>query len=61
MKVKYKRTDIPLRKRNPKFLTDFAVFFTSTYKYKQNPVYKFLQLQRMVIIKAIFPSPLSAI
>lgn len=62
MKVKYNRTDIPLRELKPKFLTDFAVFLVSTYKCKQNTVYKFLQLLRMVIIKAqrdgiSFPDP----
>lgn len=30
MKVKYNRTDIPLRELKPKFLTDFAVFLAST-------------------------------
>lgn len=62
MKVKYNLTDIPLRELKPKFLTDFAVFLASTYKCKQNTVYKFLQLLRMVIIKAqrdgiSFPDP----
>lgn len=62
MKVKYNRTDIPLRELKPKFLTDFAVFLANTYKCKQNTVYKFLQLLRMVIIKAqrdgiSFPDP----
>ena len=62
MKVKYNRTDIPLRELKPKFLTDFAVFLASTYQCKQNTVYKFLQLLRMVIIKAqregiSFPDP----
>lgn len=62
MKVKYNRSDIPLRELKPKFLTDFAVFLARTYKCKQNTVYKFLQLLRMVIIKAqrdgiSFPDP----
>ncbi len=62
MKVKYNRTDIPLRELKPKFLTDFAVFLASTYKCRQNTVYNFLQLLRMVIIKAqrdgiSFPDP----
>ena len=52
MKEKYNRTDIPLRELKPKFLTDFAVFLATKYKCRQNTVYKFLQLLRMVIIKA---------
>ena len=62
MKEKYNRTDIPLRELKPKFLTDFAVFLSTKYKCRQNTVYKFLQLLRMVIIKAqrdgiSFPDP----
>lgn len=62
MKEKYNRTDIPLRELKPKFLTDFSVFFATKYKCRQNTVYKFLQLLRMVIIKAqrdgiSFPDP----
>ena len=62
MKEKYNRTDIPLRELNPKFLTDFAVFLATKYMCRQNTVYKFLQLLRMVIIKAqrdgiSFPDP----
>ena len=51
MKVKYNRTDIPLRELKPKFLTDFAVFLASTYKCKQNTVYKFLQLFKEYPVK----------
>lgn len=62
MKEKYNRTDIPLRELKPKFLTDFSVFLATKYKCRQNTVYKFLQLLRMVIIKAqrdgiSFPDP----
>lgn len=62
MKEKYNRTDIPLRELKPKFLTDFSVFLATNYKCRQNTVYKFLQLLRMVIIKAqrdgiSFPDP----
>lgn len=62
MKEKYNRTDIPLRELKPKFLTDFSVFLSTKYKCRQNTVYKFLQLLRMVIIKAqrdgiSFPDP----
>ena len=62
MKEKYNRTDIPLRELKPKFLTDFSVFLATKYKCRQNTVYKFLQLLRMVFIKAqrdgiSFPDP----
>lgn len=62
MKTKYNITDIPLRELKPKFLTDFEVFLATTYKCRQNTVYKFLQLFRMVLIKAqrdgiSFPDP----
>ena len=62
MKSKYNITDIPLRELKPKFLSDFEVFLATKYKCRQNTVYKFLQLFRMVLIKAqrdgiSFPDP----
>lgn len=62
MKKKYNSTDIPLRELKPKFLTDFEVFLTTDYGCCQNTTYKFLQLFRMVILKAQrdgvnFPDP----
>lgn len=62
MKKKYNRTDIPLKELRPKFLSDFAVFLATEYKCKQNTIYKFLQLLRMVLLKAqrqgiSFPDP----
>ncbi len=65
MKSKYNITDIPLRELKPKFLSDFEVFLATKYKCRQNTVYKFLQLFRMVLIKAqrdgiSFPDPYMA-
>lgn len=62
MKKKYNINDIPLRELKPKFLSDFEVFLATEYKCKQNTVYKFLQLFRMVLVKAqregiSFPDP----
>lgn len=62
MKKKYNISDIPLRELKPKFLSDFEVFLATEYKCKQNTIYKFLQLLRMVLIKAqregiSFPDP----
>lgn len=62
MKKKYNITDIPLKELKPKFLSDFEVFLATEYNCKQNTVYKFLQLLRMVLIKAqregiSFPDP----
>lgn len=62
MKKKYNINDIPLRELKPKFLSDFEVFLATEYKCKQNTIYKFLQLFRMVLVKAqregiSFPDP----
>lgn len=52
MKEKYNISDIPLRELKQKFLVDFEVFLATRYKCGQNTVYKFLQLFRMVLLKA---------
>lgn len=62
MKKKYNISDIPLKELKPKFLSDFEVFLATEYQCKQNTVYKFLQLFRMVLVKAqregiSFPDP----
>ncbi|MCM1290507.1 MAG: phage integrase SAM-like domain and Arm DNA-binding domain-containing protein, partial [Bacteroides sp.] len=50
MKKKYNISDIPLKELKPKFLSDFEVFLATEYQCKQNTIYKFLQLFRMVLV-----------
>lgn len=62
MQKKYHISDIPLKELKPKFLSDFEVFLATEYKCCQNTIYKFLQLFRMVLVKAqrdgiSFPDP----
>ena len=62
LKTKYNLSDLPLSELKPKFLSDFEVFLATTYKCAPNTIYKFLQLFRMVLLKAqkdgiVFPDP----